>query len=43
MSAGQGQKAADTGLVACPALMFGAVPDDDVIATAVDIVLKTVR
>lgn len=43
MSAGQGQKAADPGLVACPALMFGTVPDDEVIAAAVDIVLKTVR
>ena len=43
MSAGQGQKAADAGGVACPALMFGAVPDDNVIAAAVDIVLKTVR
>jgi len=43
VSAGQGQKAADAGGVACPALMFGAVPDDDVIAAAVDIVLKTVR
>ena len=32
-----------SGVVACPALMFGTVPDDDVIAAAVDIVLKTVR
>jgi hypothetical protein len=29
-----------TGVVACPSLMFGAVPDDAVIAAAVDIVLK---
>ena len=43
MSAGQGQKAADAGLVACPTLMFGTVPDDDVIAAPVSIVLKTVR
>ncbi|KMO70080.1 TetR/AcrR family transcriptional regulator [Mycolicibacterium chlorophenolicum] len=27
------------GVVACPSLMFGAVPDDDVIEAAVDIVL----
>jgi len=43
VSAGQGQKAADAGVVECPALMLGTVPDDDVIATAVDTVLKTVR
>jgi len=43
VSAGQGQKAADAGGVACPALMFGAEPDDNIIAAAVDIVLKTVR
>lgn len=28
-----------TGVVACPALMYGTLPDDDVIAAAVDIVL----
>lgn len=28
-----------TGVVACPALMFGTVPDDDVIEAAVDVVL----
>lgn len=28
------------GVVACPTLMFGAVPEDDVIAAAVDLVLK---
>jgi AcrR family transcriptional regulator len=30
-----------TDLVACPSLMFGAVPQDDVVETAVDIVLKS--
>ena len=30
MSAGQGQKAADAGLVACPTLMFGTVPDANI-------------
>lgn len=29
-----------TGVVACPSLMFGTLPEDDVIAAAVDIVLK---
>jgi AcrR family transcriptional regulator len=29
-----------TGVVACPSLMFGTLPDDDIIAAAVDIVLK---
>jgi AcrR family transcriptional regulator len=29
-----------TGVVACPSLMFGTLPDDAVIAAAVDIVLK---
>jgi hypothetical protein len=28
-----------SGVVACPSLMFGTVPDDDVIEAAVDIVL----
>ncbi|TPG27396.1 TetR/AcrR family transcriptional regulator [Mycolicibacterium hodleri] len=28
-----------TGVVACPAIMFGTVPDDDVIEAAVDVVL----
>lgn len=32
-----------SGVVACPSLMFGTVPDDDVIEAAVDIALKTVR
>ena len=30
-----------TGVVACPSLMFGTLPDDAVIAAAVDIVLKS--
>lgn len=30
------------GVVACPSLMFGSVPDDDVIEAAVDLVLKGV-
>ena len=29
-----------TGVVACPSLMFGTLPDDAVIEAAVDIVLK---
>lgn len=29
-----------TGVVACPSLMFGNLPDDEVIAAAVDIILK---
>lgn len=32
-----------TGVVACPSLMFGFLPDDDVIAAAVDIVLNSAR
>ena len=28
-----------SGVVACPSLMFGTLPDDDTIAAAVDIVL----
>ncbi|WP_428339755.1 TetR/AcrR family transcriptional regulator [Mycobacterium sp.] len=31
-----------TGVVACPSLMFGTLPDDDVIEAAVDVVLKSV-
>jgi AcrR family transcriptional regulator len=31
------------GVVACPSLMFGTVPDDDVIAAAVDIVVSRAR
>ena len=30
-----------TGVVACPSIMFGALPDDDVIDAAVDIVLRS--
>ncbi|MGA8328449.1 MAG: TetR/AcrR family transcriptional regulator [Mycobacterium sp.] len=30
-----------TGVVACPSIMFGTVPNDDVIAAAVDIVLRS--
>jgi AcrR family transcriptional regulator len=30
-----------SGVVACPSLMFGTVPDDDVIEAAVDIVLRS--
>ena len=30
-----------SGVVACPALMFGTVPDDDVIEAAVDIVMNS--
>ena len=32
-----------SGVVACPSLMFGTVPDDDVIEAAVDIILKNRR
>jgi hypothetical protein len=32
-----------TGVVACPSIMFGALPDDDVIAAAVDIVLRSAQ
>jgi AcrR family transcriptional regulator len=32
-----------SGVVACPSLMFGTVPDDDVIEAAVDIVLNRAR
>jgi hypothetical protein len=32
-----------TGVVACPSIMFGTLPDDDVIAAAVDIVLRSAR
>jgi AcrR family transcriptional regulator len=32
-----------TGVVACPSLMFGTLPDDDVIEAAVDIVLLAAR
>ena len=31
------------GVVACPTLMFGSLPDDDVIEAAVDLLLKGVR
>lgn len=30
-----------TGVVACPSLMFGTVPDDDIIEAAVEIILKS--
>jgi AcrR family transcriptional regulator len=30
-----------TGVVACPSIMFGTLPDDDIIAAAVDIVLRS--
>ncbi len=30
-----------SGVVACPTIMFGELPDDDVIAAAVDIVLAS--
>ena len=30
-----------TGVVACPSLMFGTAPDDDIIAAAVDIVMNS--
>ena len=30
-----------TGVVACPSLMFGTLPDDDVIEAAVDVVVKS--
>lgn len=32
-----------TGVVACPSLMYGTVPDDDIIEAAVDIVFKSAR
>jgi AcrR family transcriptional regulator len=32
-----------SGVVACPTIMFGELPDDDVIAAAVDIVLSSVK
>jgi AcrR family transcriptional regulator len=32
-----------TGVVACPAIMFGTLPEDEVIAAAVDIVLRSAR
>lgn len=32
-----------TGVVACPAIMFGTLPDDEVIAAAVDIVLRSAQ
>jgi AcrR family transcriptional regulator len=32
-----------TGVVACPSIMFGTLPDDDVIAASVDIVLRSAR
>ena len=32
-----------TGVVACPSIMFGALPDDEVIAAAVDIVLRSAK
>ncbi|BBX44919.1 TetR/AcrR family transcriptional regulator [Mycobacterium cookii] len=32
-----------TGVVACPSIMFGTLPDDDVIAAAVDIVLRSAQ
>jgi AcrR family transcriptional regulator len=32
-----------TGVVACPSIMFGTLPDDDVIAAAVDIVLRSAK
>ena len=31
------------GVVACPTMMFGAVPEDDVIETAVDLMLRSVK
>jgi len=31
------------GVVACPAIMFGTLPEDDTIASAVDIVLRSAR
>jgi AcrR family transcriptional regulator len=31
------------GVVACPALMFGTVPDDDVIEAAVDVVVRSAK
>ena len=32
-----------TGVVACPSLMFGTVPDDDIIEASVDIILNSAR
>ncbi len=32
-----------TGVVACPSIMYGSLPDDDVIAAAVDIVLRSAQ
>lgn len=32
-----------TGVVACPSLMFGTLPEDDIIEAAVDIVLNSAR
>ncbi len=32
-----------TGVVACPSIMFGTLPDDDVITAAVDIVLRSAK
>jgi AcrR family transcriptional regulator len=32
-----------TGVVACPSIMFGTLPDDDVIAASVDIVLRSAK
>ncbi|WIM89004.1 TetR/AcrR family transcriptional regulator [Candidatus Mycobacterium wuenschmannii] len=32
-----------TGVVACPSIMFGSLPDDEVIAAAVDIVLRSAK
>ena len=32
-----------TGVVVCPALIFGAPPDDVIIASAVDIVMNSAR
>ncbi|WP_293050550.1 TetR/AcrR family transcriptional regulator [Mycobacterium sp.] len=32
-----------SGVVACPSLMFGTLPDDDVIEAAVDMVLRSAR
>lgn len=30
-----------TGVVACPSLMYGTLPDDDIIGAAVDMVLRS--
>ena len=32
-----------SGVIACPTIMFGELPDDDVIAAAVDIVLASLE